>query len=152
MADFLDQFPALKFHYRVTIDGAQISFSEVSGLDMETEPVEYRSGDSEYFGKQKGAGMLKFSNITMKKGVFETDDRLLELFNAIYEKEYYSSYDSRMDILVELLDETGSTVMAWNITNAFPIKLTGTDLKSDGNEVAIETIEFAHEGNVVSLA
>jgi len=46
---------------------------------------------------------------------------------------------------VELLDETASTVMTWNITKAFPIKFTGTDLKSTANEVSIETIEFAYE-------
>ena len=96
---------------------------------------------------------MKFSNITMKKGVFESDDRLLELFNKIYEeKSYYGDSESRFDILVELLDELGETVMTWNIIKAFPVKLQGTDLKSDGNEVAIESIEFAHEGITTSLA
>ena len=39
--------------------------------------------------------------------------------------------------------------MVWSLTNAFPMKITGTDLKSDSNEVAIETIEIAHEGLTV---
>jgi len=30
--------------------------------------------------------------------------------------------------------------------NALPRKITGTDLKAEGNEVAIESIEIAHEG------
>jgi len=40
--------------------------------------------------------------------------------------------------------------MVWSLTNAGPTKITGTDLKSDGNEVAVETIEIAHEGLTVA--
>jgi phage tail-like protein len=36
--------------------------------------------------------------------------------------------------------------MTWKIKNAWPAKVQSTDLKSDGNEVAIETLEIVHEG------
>jgi phage tail-like protein len=36
--------------------------------------------------------------------------------------------------------------MVWTLANAWPTKISSTDLKADGNEVAIETIEIAHEG------
>ena len=52
----------------------------------------------------------------------------------------------RLPITISLLDEAGGTTMVWTLTNAWPTKITGTDLKSDGNEVAIETIEIVHEG------
>lgn len=152
MADFPDQWPESKYHFRVTIDGENISFQEVSGLDQETEVIEYRHGDSEVFTTIKRAGLVKTSNLVLKKGVFADDDRMLELFNRIYEKDFYTAEDSRMDILIELLDEQGDTVMAWNIIRAIPVKLTGTDLKSDANEVAVESIEFVHEGITTSLA
>ncbi len=140
-----------KFHFRATIDGEQIGFSEISGLDIETEVIEYRRGDSEIFTTEKRAGLVKTSNLVMKKGVFADDDRLLELFNRIFDKEYYTDATQKMDILVELLDEEGDTVMTWNIIGAFPVKMTGTDLKSDANEVAIESLEFAHEGILTTL-
>jgi len=35
------------------------------------------------------------------------------------------------------------------LANAWPTKITGTDLKADGNEVAVESIEFEHEGLTV---
>jgi phage tail-like protein len=153
MADFKDElFPALKFHFRVTVDGEQISFSEVSGLDMETEVVEYRHGDDEFFGKMKSAGLRKVSNITLKKGVFEGDDRIGAIFNRLNDKDYYTQYDSRFEMLIELLSETGDTVYVWNVTNAFPSKFSGTDLKSDGNEVAMETLEIAAEDILAELA
>ncbi|MGB1216928.1 MAG: phage tail protein [Saprospiraceae bacterium] len=140
------QWPIAKFHFRVDIDGEDISFQEVSGLEMETSVIEYRHGDSENFYPTKTAGLVKTSNLVCKKGVFADDSELVELFNKIFdEKAYYDSEDSRFDILVELLDEEGEAVMTWNIINAFPIKFSGTDLKSDANEIAIESVEFAYE-------
>ena len=49
-------------------------------------------------------------------------------------------------VIIQLLDQQGNPTMTWTLTNAWPTKITGTDLKSDGNEVAVETIEIAHEG------
>lgn len=152
MADFPDQWPIAAFHFRVTIDGEQISFQEVSGLDHEVDVIEYRHGDSEVFSTIKLAGLTKTSDLTCKKGIFKDDDRLLTLMNQVYEKSYYSNDpDTRMDILVELLDETGETMMTWNIINAFPIKLTGPTLSSESSEVAVEEIVFTYEGLETSL-
>jgi phage tail-like protein len=45
-----------------------------------------------------------------------------------------------------LLNESHAPVITWKAEGAFPVKVQASDLKSDGNEVAIETIELAHEG------
>ena len=58
---------------------------------------------------------------------------------------------ARSTVVVNLLDETGAPRMIWTLNNAFPTKLTGTDLKSDGNEVAVESIEIAYETMAVSI-
>ncbi len=140
-------WPVAKFHFDVEIgDLGSVSFQEVSGLDHETEPIEYRHGDSPEFSKIVRAGLIKWPNIVMKKGIFEDDDRLTEYFHGIYEKEFYHSEDSRLDIIINLLNEEGEAVMTWTAVRAIPVKLSGTDLKSEGNEVAIETIEWKHEG------
>jgi phage tail-like protein len=52
----------------------------------------------------------------------------------------------RSTVLISLLDETGAVVMSWSLLNAFPTKMTGTDMKPGTNEVAIEVMELAHEG------
>ena len=143
--DYEGMWATSKFHFEVEIDGTPISFQEVTGLESQTEVIEYRHGDSEIFSPNKSAGLVKTSNLVLKKGVFHDDEDILELFKKITEEKAYYTQDDRMDITVTLLDEQGEAVMSWNITNAFPIKYTGTDLKSDANEVAIETIEFAYE-------
>ena len=146
MADFEDQWPIAKYHFRVTIDGEEMSFQEVSGMEVETQVIEYRHGDSEFFHPIKMAGLLKVGDITLKRGCFEEGDELLELFNAIYEdKAYYTDEESRMELLIELLDEEGETMMTWNVERAIPIKLKGTDLNSTANEVAVEELVMSCE-------
>lgn len=48
-------------------------------------------------------------------------------------------------MLIKLLDEGDNVTMQWSLSNAWPIKMTSTDLKSDGDAVAVDTIEIAHE-------
>jgi len=52
----------------------------------------------------------------------------------------------RRDLIVSLLNEDHQPVMVWKVHNAFPVKVEGPQLKAAGNEVAIESIEVAHEG------
>ena len=56
----------------------------------------------------------------------------------------------RVTVVIRLLDEKGNPTMVWTLQNAWPTKVSGTDLKSDGNEVAVETLEIAHEGLTVA--
>ncbi|MBL0911957.1 MAG: phage tail protein [Bacteroidia bacterium] len=134
-------WPMPKFHFSVKWADATMSFQEVSGLDTETQVIEYRHGDSAVFSTIKMPGIAKFGNITMKKGVFKSDNKFWDWYSQIKMNTI-----KRIPITISLLDESGNPTMVWTLKNAWPTKITGTDLKSDGNEVAIETIEIAHEG------
>jgi phage tail-like protein len=136
-----DIWPMPKFHFLVKWDDKQISFQEVSGLDAQSEEIKYRSGDSAIFSPVKMPGLVKYSNVTMKKGIFKGDNRFWDWF-----KEIKMNTIARKNITISLLDEGGNPTMTWTLKNAWPTKVTGTDLKSEGNEVAIETIEIVHEG------
>lgn len=134
-------WPLPKFYFQVKVGDSEMAFQEVSGLDVETEVLEYRAGNNPVFSKVKMPGMIKSSNITMKKGVFVKDNALFDWFNEIKMNTI-----TRKALTISLLDEAGAPTMVWKVNNAFPTKITGTDLKSEGNEVAVETIEIAHEG------
>lgn len=138
-------WPMPKFYFEVKWDSDVMSFQEVSGLDIENEPIEYRHGDSKVFSKIKMPGMVKTGNVTMKKGVFTKDNKFWDWFN-----EVKMNTIKRKPVTVSLLDESGAPTMVWTLANAFPTKISGTDLKSDGNEVAVETIEIAHEGLTIA--
>ena len=131
-------WPLPKFYFQVKWDDAEFMFMEVSGLSAETQPIEYRSGSSKVFSTMKMPGIKKFSNVTLKKGVLKGDKNLWDKFRTNTIK--------RSSMVINLLDESQSVTMSWKLTNAFPVKITGTDMTQDGNEVAIESIEIAHEG------
>lgn len=150
-SEYEGKWPLTKFHYEVEIDGTPISFQEVSGLEMTADVIEYRHGDSEVFSPTKMAGLVKTTNLVLKKGIFHDDEDALEFWKAITEEKAYYTQDDRMDIIVSLLDEQGEAVMSCDLTNCFPIKYSFTDLKSDANEVAIESIEFAYEEMVIEF-
>jgi phage tail-like protein len=131
----------------VKVGSDEIAFQEVSGLDMEAQVIEYRAGNSKTFSTVKMPGLKKFGNITMKKGVFKGDNALFKWF-----KEVNMNLVARKSITISLLEEIAGVTLAWSVVNAFPVKMTGIDLKAEGNELAVETIEFAHEGITVENA
>ena len=135
------QYPLPKFHFRVEWGGTRIGFTEVTGLEVNTEVIEYRDGASREYAKIKMPGMQKFGNITLKRGVFKSDNEYFDWWNT-----HALNTIERRDITISLLNESHEPVVVWKIKNAWPVKVQSTDLKGDGNEVAIETIEVAHEG------
>ena len=137
MADY----PIPKFHFQVEWGGAKIGFTEVSGLEVETEVIEYRDGASPEYNKLKMPGMQKYANITLKRGTFVADNEMYAWWNTVKLNTI-----ERRDITISLLNEEHEPVVVWKVKNAWPTKVQSTDLKSDGNEVAIETMELVHEG------
>ncbi|MCD8101234.1 MAG: phage tail protein [Alistipes sp.] len=134
-------WPLPKFYFQVKIGNDEIAFQEVSGLDMEAQVIEYRHGNSPEFSTIKMPGLKKSGNVTLKKGVFVGDNFLYTWFT-----EVKLNTVERKSVVISLLDELNKPTMVWTLKNAWPTKITGTDLKSDGNEVAVETLELAHEG------
>jgi phage tail-like protein len=134
-------YPLVKFHFQVDWGGTKIGFTEVSGLDVETEVVEYREGSSPEYSKIKMPGMQKFSNITLKRGTFKSDNEFYQWWNTVKLNTI-----ERRDITIKLLNEEHEPVVVWKVKNAWPSKIQSTDLKADGNEVAIESMEIVHEG------
>lgn len=134
-------YPLIKFHFQVEWGGTKIGFTEVSGLDVENEVIEYRHGASPEFTTTKMPGMQKFSNITLKRGSFNDDNEFYEWLNTVNLNQI-----ERRDIVISLLNEEHEPTVVWKIKNAWPVKVESTDLNADSNEVAIETLELAHEG------
>jgi phage tail-like protein len=136
------EYPLPKFHFQVEWGGTKIGFTEVTGLEVTTDVIEYRDGASPEYHKIKMPGMQKYSNITLKRGKFKSDNEFYDWWNT-----HQLNQIERRDITVSLLNEKHEPVFVWKIKNAWPIKVNATDLKSDaGTEVAIETMEIVHEG------
>ena len=136
-------WPLPKFYFSVDIGGVgeNLPFQEVTGLETETQMIEYRAGNSKAFSTIKMPGIQKVGNVTLKKGVFVKDNKFADWYNQIKMNTI-----KRQSVTIKLLDESGKPTMTWKLANAWPSKILSTDLKSDGNDVAVETLEIVHEG------
>lgn len=142
----LREDPYLARNFRIRIpadsdaDAVTAQFSEVSGLGLEIDVVEYRAGNQKTAGLRKLPGQPRYRNLVLKRGVIG-DLRLWEWIDGVAE----GTPDPRNGI-VELLDDKGDPVMAWKIRNAWPCRYEGPTLDADGSSVALETLEICHEG------
>ena len=130
------------YNFLVEIDGiTRAGFRECSGLDSSRDPIEYREGD-ESLTVRKLPGLVKYSNITLKWGI--TDDA--ELWD--WRKKATDGAVERKNGSIILLDDTREEKARWNFREGWPTKWTGPSFNATGTEVAIESLEIAHEGVV----
>lgn len=134
-------YPLPVFHYEVDWGGTNLGFSEVSGLTQETQAIEYRDGKTKEYQVIKMPGIPKFGNITLKRGMIKGDSDFKKWYDTIALNTV-----ERRTVTIKLLDEEHNPAVTWTVKNAWPVKYEGPGLKATGNEVAIESIELAHEG------
>ncbi len=135
------QYPLPVFHFTVQWGGTRLGFSEISGLTQENQAIEYRDGSFPEYSSVKMPGLRKFANIVMKRGIIKSDNEFFKWLSTVKLNTV-----ERRDLIISLLNENHEPVMVWKAHNAFPVKVEGPGLKASGNEVAIESIEVAHEG------
>lgn len=134
--------PYGNFNFLVEIDGiTRAAFQEASGFDSTIDVVEHREG-GENTTPRKLPGLTKYSNITLKWGL--TDDR--ELYDWHRQWVLGDPSAQRKSGSIILLDRQGNEKSRWNFVNAWPTKWDGPDFNAEGNDVAVETLELAHEG------
>lgn len=137
-----EAFGALRWY--LEIDGiTEAVFREVSGLDSETEVIEHRvTGKGGNLIVQKVPGALKWSNITLKRGV--TDDRKLQDWRKKIEDGQIEANRKNGSITCYAPDM--KVVAKFSFKRGWPCKWTGPSLNAAGNDLAIEELVIAHEG------
>ena len=141
MADGTRNDPYGQFNFQIEISGIVVGgFSEVSGLTTDSNVIEYREGNEKFGTVRKLPGLIKYTNIVLKRGW--TRDRGL----WDWRKKVLDGKTSRTDGSIVLLDESRSVALRWNFREGWPAKWEGPALNGKTSEVAIEMIEIAHEG------
>ena len=131
--------PYRGFNFLVEIDGiTQAGFQEASGLDATTDVVDYREG-SDANHVRKLTGLNKFSPVTLKRGITDSD----QLWK--WRQTVIDGKTERKNGSIILLNEAGEEKLRWNFMDAWPSKWTGPSLNSTSTAVAVETLELTHE-------
>jgi phage tail-like protein len=140
MADGSRKDPLSQFNFIIKIQGViRAGFTEVSGLTMDTNIIEYREGN-EITTVRKLPGLMKYMPVVCKAGI--TGD--LSLYS--WRKTVIDGKTSRVSLSITLLNEARQPTLTWNIREAWPSKYDSGPFNAKTSEAAIETLEITHEG------
>lgn len=138
--------PLGNFRFSLELGNVKVAgFAECTGLQMETKVFEYKEGGNNSTTLKFPEGTA-YGNITLKRGISSSNDLLewqLDVANGQFSIKQRAA---NPNVAIILNNEKGDAVRRWNLIRPIPIKWVGPDLKAMGSEVAIETLEIAHEG------
>jgi phage tail-like protein len=141
MPDGTRNDPYGQFNFVIEIAGKKVGgFSEASGLTTDTNVIEYREGNEKYGTARKLPGLMKYNNIVLKRGW--TQDKVL----WEWRKQVIDGRTDRTHGTIILQNEAREPVLRWNFREGWPSKWEGPALNGKTSEVAVETLEIAHEG------
>jgi phage tail-like protein len=125
------------YHFKIEIAHEGVGLFREATAEAEGEVIDLAE-------PKKIARVAKVGNVTLKRGIDENKGLW-----GWYQKVILSGVEdlgTRQDCQIQLLDYDGSPIATYAIKQAWPSKLEPPDLKATTNEVAVESIEIAHEG------
>src|SRR5215813_9058647 len=133
--------PYSNFRFMVEIGGVSYGmFRECSGFSSEIAVTENSQGG--VLVTEKLPGRVKYSNIVLKWGL--TDSR--DLYD--WHRAAVNGQIQRRNGSIVVLDSTGQEKVRWDFTQGWPSKWDGPDFNAASDDIAVETLEIAHEGIV----
>ncbi len=138
MAKNLEAYPSCRFYVMLDkkVEGV---FTEVSGLQVEMDVMEYQEGGNNGF-VHRLPGYTKVTNLTLKRGMTGSNE-FYKWFADVARGKF-----TRRDVTVVMYDAGGNELMRWNFSKAYPVKWIGPQFRSTETAAAIETLELAHQG------
>jgi len=146
-SDINEKNPILSYRYFATIEGKEVPFSEISGLNMDYETAEYKEACEKFITTLHQLGQRNAPTIIMKRGIFKKQLALFNWFNDAGTENF-----KKKQVVITLKDNDGNAIMTWNLENAFCTKFEGPGLDAASNEAAFQTIELKAEGIEVAKA
>ncbi len=128
-------YPIPTYRFIVTVGEEKLAFNSVSGLDIGFETISYQDGAGGYF---QMPGQSQAVNISLKRGVVKGQKQFYTWINSITLNQV-----EKKDISISLTNDAGNELLVtWNVSNAFPTKLSAPNFDASSNEVAIEELSL----------
>src|SRR5437016_3784968 len=132
--------PALTPRFTVHVDGHSLgSWTKCDGLAVEYEVFEYQEGGMNEF-VHRLPGRRKFSNVKFTRPLDKDSAEVMRWISELAKQV------KRQTAQISVLDANGTPVCSWKLDGVYPVKWTGPSLDAGGNQVAVETLELAHNG------
>jgi phage tail-like protein len=152
--------PYKNFRFRLKWDGKYVAgLSKCSGLSRTTQVISHRAGGDPTTPRRM-PGQSEYEAITLERGV--THDVVFEQWaNKVWDyhnmttddqqgstgNQDVSLKDFRKDIILEIYNEAGQKVLAYNIYRCWPSEFRAVpELDANGNAVAIQSLKLENEG------
>ena len=133
-------WPMSKYYFYVIVGATELGFQSVEGLEAEIGVIEYRDGNSPILAKERIPGMVTYSKVTLKKGMFANDTNGANWFKELATDRQYTK---RRTILIALLDHNHIPQFIWRYEGCFITKFTPANLDAESDsEIAVEEMEF----------
>ena len=142
--------PLKAFRFKVVIDGfARMGFTEVTGLEKDTDEVKYREGGMNET-ERKSAGLSHFGDITLRRGQVmpgQGASDMIDWVEKVHSIQLGNAVKYRKDIDIQQLTFYNTVACTWRVSNAWPKKFKPmSDMKGDSSADSYEEITLAHEG------
>lgn len=143
-----DAAPAFRYYVEMK-SVIEAAFTECSGLNLERDVYQIKEGGVNDFVHTLSGRAIYTGNITLKRGITYSD-ALWSWFQEGLIKGM-TTFVSMAIILIIRFDHKAQKRVAlrWDVKNAFPVKWSGPTLTMTSTDVAVETIEIAHQGLTV---
>jgi phage tail-like protein len=126
--------------FTVLVDGVDLgAWTKCEGLAVEYEVLEYQEGGlNEYVHRLPGR--RKYTNVKLTRPL---DEHSADVVVWVSKQ---ATEPRRRTAQIAVLERDGSVVCQWDLADVYPLKWSGPALDAGGNQVALETLELAHNG------
>jgi phage tail-like protein len=143
MAGAQDPDPWGNFYFALEVNGTEVAhFTECSGMKTSAEVFTIQEGGLN--GRlHSRPGPSKWENIVLKRAT-NVSSELLRWRDEYVQDKYTTRANTSGAIVIRA--NSGEELRRYNFVSAFPVAWEGPSLNAGGSELAIETLEIAHEG------
>ena len=136
--------PVGVFQYALDI-GGKVSgyFQDCAGLGSESEVIEQKTVDAN--GREvvrKVPGRLRWLDVRLKRGLTTA----LDIWQWRQQVADGAIAQARKNCTITMMDGSGKPIAQWQLSNAWPLRVSGPQVESSPNSFGIEELVLVHEG------